>query len=212
MEKTFTVNVPDDLWLDLWTEENTAEYTYSGAESINVVVSLTDTFEIIRWSEDAIEGANEDTEQIVVLDANTHTSIAKTLQGSVSDYEYTYTTITNHDDSTHDEMSNPQITDIYEASWSKSNGFELVAIIKETETMNERAAKERLAYVVKYDNAYDYDDAIQGVIDTFKAAMATYLTTMATVYPWRYVTIDDTVIPRIPASLVTTFNTLPEIS
>ena len=187
MEKTFTVNVPDDLWLDLWTEENTAEYTYSGAESINVVVSLTGTFDIVRWSEDAIEDANEDTEQVVVLDANTHTSIAKTLQGSVSDYEYTYTTITNHDDSTHDEMSNPQITDMYEASWTPVGGFEIVAIIKEPETMNERVARERLAYVVKYDNAYDYDDAIQGVIDTFKAAMATYLTTMATVYPWRYV-------------------------
>ena len=212
MEKTFTVNVPDDLWVDLWTEENTAEYTYSGAESINVVVSLTGTFDIVRWSEDAIEDANEDTEQVVVLDANTHTSIAKTLQGSVSDYEYTYTTITNHDDSTHDEMSNPQITDMYEASWTPVGGFEIVAIIKEPETMNERVARERLAYVVKYDNAYDYDDAIQGVIDTFTAAMATYLTTMATVYPWRYVTIDDTVIPRIPASLVTTFNTLPEIS
>ena len=118
MEKTFTVNVPDDLWVDLWTEENTAEYTYSGPESINVVVALTGTFDIVRWSEDAIEDANEDTEQVVVLDANTHTSIAKTLQGSVSDYEYTYTTITNHDDSTHDEMSNPQITDMYEASWS----------------------------------------------------------------------------------------------
>jgi hypothetical protein len=212
MEKTFTVNVPDDLWVDLWTEEKTAEYTYSGPASINVLVALTDTFEIIRWSEDAIEDANEDTEQVVVLDADTHTSIAKALQGSVSDYEYTYTTITNHDGSTHDEINNPQINDIYEVSWTPAGGFELVAIIKQPETMNERIARERLAYVVKYDNAYDYDDATQGVIDTFKAAMATYLTTMATVYPWRYVTIDDTVIPRIPASLVSTFNTLPEIS
>ncbi len=148
----------------------------------------------------------------MVLDADAQTSVAKTLQGNVSDYEYTYTTITNHDGSTHEEMSNPQITDIYEASWTPRGGFELEAIIKQPETMNERTAKERLAYVTKYDNAYDYDDATQGVIDTFKADMATYLTTMSTVYPWRYITIDETAIPRIPASLVTTFNTLPEIS
>ncbi len=54
MEKTFTVNVPDDLWVDLWTENKTTDYTYSGPATINVVVSLIDNFDIVRWSEDAI--------------------------------------------------------------------------------------------------------------------------------------------------------------
>lgn len=58
MEKTFTVNVPDDLWVDSWTENKTTDYTYNGPSTINVLVSLTDDFPIVRWSEDEIGRAH----------------------------------------------------------------------------------------------------------------------------------------------------------
>lgn len=212
MEKTFTVNVPDDLWVDSWTENKTTDYTYNGPSTINVLVSLTDDFPIVRWSEDDITVDDEDKELVVTIDADTDTAIAHAIVNAGAEHEYTYTTITNHDDSTHEEINNPTINDIYEVECTPANGFVLKQIIKQSETMNERTAKERLAYVVKYDEAYDFDDATQTVIDTFKTNIDNYLTTMSTVYPWRYVTIDATVIPKIPASLVATFNTLPDIS
>jgi len=212
MEKTFTVNVPDDLWVDSWTENKTTDYTYNGPSTINVLVSLTDDFPIVRWSEDDITVDDEDKQLVVTIDADTDTAIAHALVNAGAEHEYTYTTITNHDDSTHEEINNPTINDIYEVVYAPANGFVLEQIIKQSETMNERTAKERLAYVVKYDEAYDFDDATQTVIDTFKTNIDNYLTTMSTVYPWRYVTIDATVIPKIPASLVATFNTLPDIS
>lgn len=212
MEKTFTVNVPDDLWVDSWTENKTTDYTYNGPSTINVLVSLTDDFPIVRWSEDDITVDDEDKELVVTIDADTDTAIAHAIVNAGAEHEYTYTTITNHDDSTHEEINNPTINDIYEVEYTPANGFVLKQIIKQSETMNERTAKERLAYVVKYDEAYDFDDATQTVIDTFKTNIDNYLTTMSTVYPWRYVTIDATVIPKIPASLVATFNTLPDIS
>lgn len=212
MEKTFTVNVPDDLWVDSWTENKTTDYTYNGPSTINVLVSLTGDFPIVRWSEDDITVDDEDKELVVTIDADTDTAIAHAIVNAGAEHEYTYTTITNHDDSTHEEINNPTINDIYEVEYTPANGFVLKQIIKQSETMNERTAKERLAYVVKYDEAYDFDDATQTVIDTFKTNIDNYLTTMSTVYPWRYVTIDATVIPKIPASLVATFNTLPDIS
>jgi len=212
MEKTFTVNVPDDLWVDSWTENKTTDYTYNGPSTINVLVSLTDDFPIVRWSEDDITVDDEDKQLVVTIDADTDTAIAHAIVNAGAEHEYTYTTITNHDDSTHEEINNPTINDIYEVEYTPANGFVLKQIIKQSETMNERTAKERLAYVVKYDEAYDFDDATQTVIDTFKTNIDNYLTTMSTVYPWRYVTIDATVIPKIPASLVATFNTLPDIS
>lgn len=212
MEKTFTVNVPDDLWVDSWTENKTTDYTYNGPSTINVLVSLTGDFPIVRWSEDDITVDDEDKQLVVTIDADTDTAIAHAIVNAGAEHEYTYTTITNHDDSTHEEINNPTINDIYEVEYTPANGFVLKQIIKESETMNERTAKERLAYVVKYDEAYDFDDATQTVIDTFKTNIDNYLTTMSTVYPWRYVTIDATVIPKIPASLVATFNTLPDIS
>jgi hypothetical protein len=211
MEKTFTVNVPDDLWVDAWTENKTTDYTYNGPATLHVVVRTIDGFDIVSWGETAPTAINEDIEQVVELDANTDTGVAWAMIHEGDDWDYTYTTITNHDDSTHEETNNPKLTDIYEAVWSPNDGFALAPIYKETETMAERTAKERKSYVVKYDDAYDFDADTQAVIDQFKTDMDAYLATMATAYPWRYVTIDHSAIPKVPASLVATFNTLPDI-
>jgi hypothetical protein len=212
MEKTFTVNVPDDLWVDSWTENKTTDYTYNGPETINVIVSLKNDFQIITWSAEEIDRPiNEETEQLIQIDANIDTSIAHALVHAADEWEYTYTTITNHDGSTHEEINNPSLNDIYEVTWTPAGGFNLSLITKELETMNEKAAKDRLDYVVKYDDAYDFDTDTQAIIDAFKTNVESYLTTMTTVYPWRYVTIDKNEIPKIPATLVSVFNNLPKI-
>ena len=213
MEKTFTVNVPDQLWVDSWTNEDTIEYTYNGPDNLHIVVKTTGDFEIIEWAETApTRLIDAETEQVLELDADTHTSVAHLLvAGWVADYTYTYTTITNHDDSEYEEMSNPQLPDMFEAKYNITDGFHLSPIYKKVDTVCEITARERLAYVVKYDDAYDFDADTQAVIDTFKSAMSTYLTAMATVYPWRYVTIDTAEIPRVPASLVAAFTDLPAL-
>lgn len=213
MEKTFTVNVPDDLWVDSWAENNTTTYTYNGPETLNVLVSLEGEFNIISWSEAEFDiEIDEEKQAIVQLDANTDTSFAYAMHHSSDEWEYTYTTINNHDGSTHEEMSNPKLLDIYDLNYSPADGFSLDPIYKNSETMNEKTAKERRAYVVKYDDAYDFDTDTQAIIDTFKTNIANYLDSMSTVYPWRYIEIDANEIPKVPASLVSIFNDLPEIN
>jgi hypothetical protein len=74
-----------------------------------------------------------------------------------------------------------------------------------------KIAKERLAIVKKYDIAYDFDAEDQTKIDTFISNINTYLDSIATAYPWKYITMDISEIPKIPASLQLLFNQLPEI-
>lgn len=212
MEKTFTVNVPDDLWVDSWDQNKEQTYTYNGPETIYVVVQLTEDFPIIEWSEDPIlREVDPNKQQIIELDANEQTAIAYYYYHNADEWEYEYTTITNHDGSTHEEYTNPTLEDIYQVVYSIQDGFVLSPIIRETETEAEKIAKGRLTYVQKYKNAYDFDEDVTAVINTFESNINDYLDTMATVYPWRYVTIDTTEIPKIPASLITVFNTLPEV-
>lgn len=212
MEKTFTVNVPDDLWVDSWDQNKEQTYTYNGPETIYVVVQLTEDFPIIEWSEDPIlREVDPNKQQIIELDANEQTAIAYYYYHNADEWEYEYTTITNHDGSTHEEYTNPTLEDIYQVVYSIQDGFVLSPIIRETETEAEKIAKGRLTYVQKYKNAYDFDEDVTEVINTFESNINDYLDTMATVYPWRYVNIDTTEIPKIPASLITVFNTLPEV-
>ena len=84
-------------------------------------------------------------------------------------------------------------------------------IYKNTKTIAEEKAEKRIEYVKKYNDTYDFDADTQAIIDTFLSDMTAYMTTMSSVYPWKYVTIDENEIPKIPASIVTVFNTLPEV-
>lgn len=212
--KEFTINVPDTWWVDSWNDGNTQTYTYEGPDTLWVEVGLKDDFSIISYSDtEIVRNAPEDEDRVDVIqiDANTQPECAHLLWMSDDDWEYTYTTVTNHDGSTHEEMDNPKMSDLFEIKWTPADGFTTDPIYKETQTEAERIAKERRDYIKKYDDAYDFDDATQASIDTALAAFATYLTTMETAYPWRYVTIDKAEIPRVPAALITVFNDLPAL-
>lgn len=212
--KEFTINVPDTWWVDSWDNGDTKTYTYEGPDTLWVEVGLKDDFSIISYSDtEIVRDAPEDEERVSViqLDANAQPECAHLLWMSDDDWEYTYTTLTNHDGSTHEEMTNPKMGDLFDIKWTPAGGFEADPIYKELQTEAERMAKERRAYIQKYDDAYDFDDATQTIIDTALSAFDTYLTTMETAYPWRYVTIDKAEIPRIPAALTTVFNNLPKL-
>lgn len=209
MDKTFTINVPDEVWVDSWNDNKTESYDYSGPEKIWVLVGRDNTPS--EWSETEIT-ANEDRGEIVVeVDANTDTAIAYHLVHQDKAWEYTYTEETNHDGSKYNAIDNPRLHDYFALDHVTGEGLSLDPIYKKATTIAEEKAMERLAYVKKYDDAYDFDADTQSTIDTFIAATNTYLNNMKTVYPWKYVTISHDDIPKIPASLITVFKELPEL-
>lgn len=212
MSKTFTVNVPDQLWVDLWNTNKTESYTYNGPDSWNVLVNIS-TNEIMNWSTEAIETSSSD-EDIIIVDATDTNSIAVAhfFDTIRSDHEYTYETETNHDGSTYENITNPTIQDYFDVVYDEDNGITLAPMYKNPKTIVEEKAESRLAYVEKYNNVYDFDTETQETIDNFIASINTYMESMSNVYPWKYVTIDENNIPKIPASLVSVFNTLPEVN
>lgn len=87
----------------------------------------------------------------------------------------------------------------------------LHAKVKDTDNQLQITAKNRLAHIQKYNNAYDFDTDDQAAIDAAIATFNTYIDTIATAYPWKYVEYDLTEVPKIPAALQLLFNQLPEI-
>jgi hypothetical protein len=188
MSKTFTVQVPDQLWVDIWDTNKTESYTYSGPDTLYVLVS-SENNEVIEWSLEPIP--SPENAIVVTVDATNSDNlpIAHYLHSDISEHEYTYEDETNHDGSVYQKITNPTIQDYFDILYDNDNGLQLTLTLKQTKTIAET----------------------QGIIDTFLSNMNDYMTKMSTVYPWKYVTIDENDIPKIPASLVSVFSTLPEM-
>jgi hypothetical protein len=218
MSKTFTINIPDQLWLNSWTENKTESYTYSGPDTWNVLVTGTTNL-VSEWSEDVLEASPGTRDFVVTLDATADATVPVAhyihTQGADSitaeEREAAEEDETNHDDSVYKKNTNPLIHDYFDIGYDVDAGLQLVPIYKNTKTVAEEKAEKRIEYVKKYNDTYDFDADTQAIIDTFLSSMDTYKTSMLTVYPWKYVTIDENEIPKIPASIVTIFNTLPEV-
>ena len=211
MDKEFTIDVPDEIWVDAWDDSNTETYTYLGPETIYVLISdRTDDVSMSSESEITIEDGNLDfvVEVDATVDANL--PVAHWLHTQGTDPDHTFADETMHDSSVYSGIANPTIHDYFDISYARDAGVTIEPIYKNTTLENELVADTRLAYVNKYANAYEFDDTVTGIITTFVAAIATYKALVATSYPWKFVTLDVAEVPRIPASLVVAFNAMPD--
>ena len=212
MSKTFTINVPDQLWVDSWTENKSEAYEYSGPDNWYVLIDGSTNL-ASDWSEDSIESSADTKDFVITVDAtdDTNLPVAYYMHTQGIDHEYTYEDETNHDGSIYQKITNPLIHDYFDIKYAVDTGLHLTPIYKRAKTIAEEKAESRIEYVKKYNDVYDFDVDTQGIIDTFLSDMTAYMTSMSSVYPWKYVTIDENEIPKIPASIVAVFNTLPEV-
>ena len=206
MIKEITINIPDDLWVDSWTQDNTISLTYDGPEKIYVKIKHDNS--VMTWSVDEIENS-ESNEYVIELSAEDTTDVAYYLinQGNIEDH--VFQDEENHDGSIYKKIINPSIYDMFYIDCTKADGLSLKPIFKQTDTFGEIKAKEKLSYIKKYDELYDFDSETQAIIDQFILATETYLEQLASVYPWKYINLPDQS-PRIPAILIEKFKSLPE--
>lgn len=208
----YTVNVPDELWVDSWDNENTATYTYQGPDTVYAVIEngQVTTVSVEELSSDDYPNGN-----IITISATAQPDVADWIHPTPGDFSHTHVTETNPDGSTWQKISNPGIRDWFEIAPALPNennfAVQLVANIKDPTTQYEIKARQRLAYVKKYDDAYEFDNDTQLLIDTFISNMTTYLNTYAPIYPWKYISVPAGDMPKIPATLITIFNSLPDI-
>ena len=211
MDKEFTVNVPDEIWVNAWDDSNTETYTYVGPETMYVLISDR-TDDVSLSSESPITIPDGSLDFVVEVDATVDANlpVAHWLHSQGTEIEHTFANETMHDGSVYSGIANPAIHDYFDLSYGRGDGVTIDPIYKNPTLENELVADKRLAYVNKYASAYDFDDTVTGTITTFVAAIATYKALVATSYPWKFVTLDVAEVPKIPASLVVAFNAMPD--
>jgi len=210
MKKEFTINVPDEIWVDSWEENKTETWTYEGPEKIWVLIN-TQTNAVLNHELAKSNELKNDNILEIEINANENPEIAHWFIETGENREIEFVDEINHDGSIHKSPVNLIILDYFIVEYSPLEGLFLSPIIKENKTVNEEKAEKRLAFVKKYDNLYEFDEEIQLKIDETIKRLEDYLKLLEKARPWKYVTLDEKEIPRIPYILVTTFQNLVEI-
>lgn len=213
MQREFTINVPDELWVDSWENNLTATYTYDGPETL--YVRLRDENDICEVSADTLTpGTNE---IVVTVNANNYPERAKLLQewflGTIT--EDIFENVTNPDGSVYAKITNPNLREYYSLSYlpvandtDSELGFQLVPNYKDTKTELLIEAERRRDYVQKYLDVYDLDGDVGTAANNFMTAINSNITELTGQYPWKYVNPPAVTIAKIPLSLSTALSGL----
>jgi len=217
MAQNFTISVPDQLWVDDWDGNTTKTYTYDGPDTVYVEVD-TQSNQVVNTSLTTLTPSDDDRSIIEVTAADYPERAMMVLEENDSGASWTFEDETNFDGSTYNKITNPRISDYFElsyhpipADWDPERGLELEPIYKEPRAEAHEIADKRMAYVKRYADQYDFDSDTQSTLDTYMTSLQTHITTLSTAYPWKFDGgVPTSSIPKVPASLVTAFNALPD--
>lgn len=216
MPQNFTISVPDQLWVDDWDGNTTKTYTYDGPDTVYALIDLSSNQ--IRNTSTTTLTANENEQVIEVTAADYPERAMMILEQNDSGASHTFEDETNFDGSTYNKITNPRLTDYYELSyhpvpesWDAERALELDPIYKHARSEAHDIADNRMKYVKRYADQYDFDSDTQTILDNYITSLQTHITTLSTAYPWKFSGgVPTSSIPKVPASLVTAFNALPD--
>jgi hypothetical protein len=206
MKKEFTYPVPDELYLDTFTSNSHATWTYEGPEKLHVLVEdggAVKFYSELPFSEEM--SYDHEREVIEVVDASENPEVALYILNPQIELEFT--TITNDDGSTHDEINNPKINNYYTLSYHsrEKDKWKFTPITRSLDFPEEVEARQILEHINNYKQSHEVDSANEKMIDDYVESLETFLNLMKPRRPWRFESIKETV-PKIPAQVAELVN------
>jgi hypothetical protein len=208
MKKTITLNVPNELWVNDYSENKTAKFVYDGPSVIWVL--HTNEGNVIGFSEQEPEDSNK---MKVDIAAATPEEIAVAIfaVSMGATHEYIFEDETNYDGSVHKKITNPRVSDYFRPVVLAGKP-QLDTFVKDPNHANMEKAVARKKYVEKYLNTYSFEGDEQTQLNAFMTSINAYIDTIKTAYPWKFVSVNEAEIPKIPVSVVKLLNQLPDPS
>lgn len=215
MQKQFSIKVPDELYIEKYTSNTYATFTYEGPETLYAEVQADGTvFGLVDENTTYPEG---ELRYVVEIDANEYPSAAHYLKTFADPYTYTYEDVENHDGSIYKKITNPRIQDYFRLVYNKGAfnsrddglnvgpwSFQVIQKVKEF--VEEEQIRKSLQKVKQTLGNIALDDSTQTAYNNYVQACETYLTTMEPLYPWKYVSISDPIPPKLPLALIKAMN------
>lgn len=212
MEKTLTIKIPNKLWVYDFSENKTADFTYSGPDKVWFLIEKIDTRVYVSPVTFTTEPQVRENEIAVAIEIATATeaelAAAIILQPELTPHKYTYTKQVNYDGSIYYAISNPKLKDYYSVASSPTGDLSLVLVTKNMPNPNLLPALQKQQLVERYLAANEFDTEDRTKIEAFLAVISDYVNKNKTAYPWEFITIPND-IPEIPTELMALFNTLP---
>jgi len=208
---SFTHLLPTENFVAGISTNISGSYTYKGPETFDVwVESSTGKISKIDVSTDPPEGG--DIRKTVNAKDSSQLPIAYICSHQFDEsynWTYTYTDETMSNGDVYKKMDNPDLRDVYYPVWDFiSSSWKLEQIIKLLENEHADKAKANRDYVKTYSDQYDFGTDINTKIDTYLAAIETYLGNNPYYKTWKYVTLPGSVgtIPKIPVDVQVELN------
>jgi len=203
MEKTLTIKIPNELWVNDFSENKTADFTYSGPDKVWFLVEKTDTSVIVSPVTYAAEPQVRENQIAVAVEIATATeaelAAAIILQPELTPHQYTHTKQTNYDGSVYYAISNPKLNDYYDVLSSQTGTLSLVSITKNQPNPNLTPALQKQQLIEKYLADYEFDAEDRAKVEAYLAIISAYVAKVKTAYVWKFITVPNDV-PEIPLS------------
>lgn len=210
MEKTFNKSVPDELYIDSFAQNKTASYTYTGPETLSVLVDniLGGVQQVLLPGETAL--INPDLQMQITVDANTATDVAYYITNTETP-EREFETETLPGDKTYQKLTNPTIRDYYNINYNIETGsWDWTLITKLARTPLNDLADRYKEYIETNVSKIENNTSLVTLADTYLAQLDAFNTTgIGSIPSWKFIEISLADVPVPPAQLVVAFNVLP---
>lgn len=205
---TFNKAVPNELWVNNFSENLTKEFTYSGPTSL--IAKCLKSGEVMGIVEEAPEDLAWDSNEVYVsVIAADEPEVALYLSQMSVEYEYTYTTVTNFDGSTYQEITNPRLSDYNILTYTDGSSplWIWTPIYKNTLSTIQQSVISDRDKVVSTLSAIALDTASQEIYDAYVSAASDWLTSASTHLPWKFIEFPTkNTAPKVPLTLIRLIN------
>ena len=205
---TYEYKVPNELWIDDFSEEKTREFTYSGPEVLIVTVPAGGSAYTQK-----LDGVVYDDETTVEINVTTNPEllvIADLLWGRPTGHEIQNEEVVNEDGQTVSEYINPTIHDYY---WfpvynqeTESWPAELQLVVKDTLSPKMRTYIAKADMFISILDQFELSTDDLTLFTSYKSEVNSYKSSVTT--PWKYIGTNpfELIAPKIPFVLVENIN------
>lgn len=211
MEKTLTIPIPNELWVNDFSENKTAQFNYSGPNKVWFVIQQADTKIIVSRvsTTEPVLQANEFVVPVEIATA-TDAELAAAIILQPDSTPYQYVKQTNYDNSVYYKISNPKLSDYYSVASGPTGVLSLTFIEKHMPNPNLLPALQKKQLVENYLSNHTLDADDQAKAQAYLTLISNYIDKIKTAYTWKFISIPQD-IPEIPDELMMLFNTLPPV-
>jgi hypothetical protein len=201
MNKLFTISIPDEIYIDNFLENKTAQYTYNGPQILLVAIRGNSSNMILVEQRDQLSGLDV---TYVEINAEVDTTVAYFLTTQSATVDYTFEDIVNdYDGSIYVSVSNPRIQDYYKLTYTQGNPgkWSLDLITRNMSTTIEYTVQRELDSVRTTLSLDTLASEEKLVYESYVAECERWLADKAPLHPWKFIDFPAGNVPIIPEVL-----------